>query len=189
MPGTEDTFRHIVYLSTPNIQLITTKYVPITQDTTDTNNTSDSDSDTSDSDSTVYEDYFSHESKPHIPGPRSTVDLAGGVGIASIGIFFINTLTNTSVFGSASFSGDLSQTVSPNLHPETGASGGMTSAAAGQSTATAGSNNIFSVLRKFVKNLFEVLRDMLTDEGRSFASGKITDILSETDLTDMSDNE
>ncbi|MBN1624093.1 MAG: hypothetical protein JXN10_00330 [Clostridia bacterium] len=55
--------------------------------------------------------------------------------------------------------------------------------------ASAGGSNLLKGISDFFKGLFEVLRDMLTDEGRSYASGKLTDILSEKDFTDFVDKE
>ncbi|MFO7611036.1 MAG: hypothetical protein R6W99_00915, partial [Clostridia bacterium] len=50
------------------------------------------------------EDYYRlHESRPHIPSPSRQADVAVGVGITTVGIVILNSLTNTTLFGSAPF--------------------------------------------------------------------------------------
>ena len=102
------------------------------------------------------------------------MDLAAGAGISVAVIFIANSLTNTSVFGTASFSNPV-QFNQSLIQPGAGSS-------ASPASSLAQSSNIFRSLVKFFKNLFEVLRDMLTDEGRSYASGKMNEILSDTDF-------
>lgn len=148
---------------------------------------------------TYYRYDYSHESKPHIPSPYDQGDVAAGVGISTVGIVIVNALTKTSVFGSASFNGSFNPQAGPSVQPGSGASGGSgagiastaqsaSAASVSQSASTASASGGFlKSLGDFFKGLFEVLRDMLTDEGRSYASGKLTDILSETDLTDIID--
>lgn len=144
---------------------------------------------------------FSHEERPHLPSPYRQGDVAAGVGITTVGIVVVNALTNTSVFGSASFNGSFNPQASPAPSPPSGAgtSAGAASSAsaaqsattastAGQSTVTSG-GGILKSMGDFFKGLFNVLRDMLTDEGRSYASGKVTDILSDTNISNLTDNE
>ncbi|HPJ21571.1 MAG TPA: hypothetical protein PLP30_00225 [Clostridia bacterium] len=145
------------------------------------------------------ESFFSHEERPHIPSPYYQKDVAAGVGISTVGIVIVNALTKTSVFGSASFNGSFNPQAGPSVQPGSGASAGSSAgiastaqsasaASISQSASTASASGGFiKSIGDFFKGLFEVLRDMLTDEGRSYASGKLTDILSETDVTDIID--
>ena len=136
-----------------------------------------------------------HESRPHIPSPWKQSDVAAGVGISTIGIAVLNALTKTSVFGNASFNGSFDPTsAAPGGQAPSGGTGGTGSAAASGTGASASSTiptqpasasmagsgsggGLLSVVKDFFKNLFANLRDMLADEGRSYASGKLTENL------------
>ncbi len=172
----------------------------------------------------MYTDSMYHEHRPHIPSPRTQVDVAAGIGLSTIGIVVANALTKTSVFGSASFNGSFDPTSAgpSGQSPSAGTggsqapsgSGGTTagtggiassSAATGTGTSAVGAvqsapasagasgsagswGNIFRIIKEFFRNLFINLRDMLTDEGRSYASGKLAETLSETEFGDISDS-
>ena len=162
------------------------------------------------------ERFLSHESSPHIPSPYNQADVAAGVGISTVGIVIVNALTKTSVFGSASFNGSFNPQAAPSAQPGAGATSGSApgasgSAAAGTSGtasagmastastaqgaasasmsqgAAAGGSNFIKSIGDFFKGLFDVLRDMLTDEGRTYASGRLTDLLSDINISDMGD--
>ncbi|MCD6322553.1 MAG: hypothetical protein J7L77_05955 [Clostridiales bacterium] len=113
------------------------------------------------------EDYYGHEHRPHIPSPSNQTDVAVGVGLSTVGIAVANAFSGTSIFGNASFNGSFNPTSptapsapTPGAQPTPGGSGG-----------------IIGTIKDFFKNLFANLREMLTDEGRSYANGKLTDTL------------
>jgi len=175
---------HKFTLSTPNEQLVMLTSEPAVQN--------------SYRDEEAYD--YSHEERPHIPSPSRTRDIAAGVGISTAGIVILNSLTNTTVFGSASFNGSFNPNAGPTVQPGVGSgatSGSAASASAavhGSSAATAtqagsasGSSGFFRIIGNFLRNLWESLRDMLTDEGRAYAGGKITEMLSETDIDNISE--
>jgi len=123
----------------------------------------------------IEEDYFEGEESPHVPSPSTQADVAAGVGISTVGIAAANALTKTSMLGSTSFN--------INVSPATPAS-----AASSQAASTSGGSGFFGTIINFFKNLFANLRDMLTDEGRSFASGRVSDFLEDTDLDNTGDD-
>lgn len=136
-------------------------------------------------------DFYEHEERPHIPSPSRQADVAVGVGISTIGIVLVNSLTKTSLFGSASFNSTFNpSSPSPASVPTGGAATASGAGTTGAGTAASGSagNGIVGVIKEFFKGLFDNLRDMLTDEGRSYASGKFSDILETTEIDDISDN-
>ena len=45
----------------------------------------------------------------------------------------------------------------------------------------------FNTIKEFFKNLFANLRDMLTDEGRSYASGRVSELLDDASIDDAGD--
>ena len=120
-----------------------------------------------------YSSDYSHEENPHVPAPSTQADVAAGVGLSTVGIAVANALTKTSIFGSASFSGALGP-VAPSIPPSAPAP-----------VSTSASSGFFGAIKNFIKNLFSGLRDMLTDEGRSYASGKMADFLEETDIKNI----
>jgi len=112
------------------------------------------------------EGYYSDECSPHVPAPSSQTDVAVGVSVSTIVIALINALTKTSPFGSTPFNITFNPNapiVSPTPSP----------------SATVGSG-ILNTVKNFFKGLLKNLRDMLTDEGRSYASGKVSDVLDDT---------
>lgn len=118
------------------------------------------------------EDYSSEET-PHVPSPVTQADVAAGVGVSTVGIAVANALTKTTVMGSASFT--------PPVN--------MQNASMGNNIAqpvTETSRGFFSSIWRFIKNLLENLRDMLTDEGRSFASGKLSENIGDIGADDIS---
>jgi|GEM_PF-1261283 len=151
--------------------------------------------------------YHYHEERPHIPSPSKARDVAAGVGVSTVGIVVLNSLTNTTVFGSAPFNGSFNPSASPSVQPGagSGATSGNVASAQGAASASiqssastmtqagnasiSGSGNFVKLVGDFFKNLWETMRDMLTDEGRAYASGKMTDILAETDLSDISEHD
>ena len=118
-----------------------------------------------------------HESSPHVPSPSTQADVAAGVGISTVGIAVANALTKTSVFGSASFNTALNPSVAATAP----------SAPAPQPSPTS-SGGFFGAIWDFFKNLFENLRDMLTDEGRSYASGRVSDFLEDVEIDNSGDD-
>ena len=129
--------------------------------------------------STYIEDgYYDYEETPHLPSPSTQVEVAAGVGISTVGIAAANALTKTSIFGSTSFN--------VTTAPVTSAS--ASSVPTPPVSAQAGGNGFFNVIKDFFKDLFTNLRDMLTDEGRSFASGKVTDFIEDTELDSTRDD-
>lgn len=111
---------------------------------------------------------YSHESRPHIPKPSNQTDVAVGVGLSTVGIAVVNAFSGTSVFGNASFNGSFNPTSPPAPSaPATGAA----------QSASGGSGGVIGVVKDFFKGLFANLREMLTDEGRSFAGGKLAETL------------
>lgn len=118
-----------------------------------------------------------HEASPHVPSPSTQADVAAGVGISTVGIAVANALTKTSVFGSASFNA----AVNPPLTAP------VPSAPAPQSAST-GSGGFFGAIWDFFKNLLENLRDMFTDEGRSYASGRVSDFLEDAEIDTSGDD-
>lgn len=125
---------------------------------------------------TYPEEYYHEEhDSPHIPGPASQSDVAVGVGISSAGIVLINALTKTSLFGSVSLNSTFNP-LSGNVSPNTFAPKG---------TAVSGGSGFLNIIKSFFKSLFGNLRDMLTDEGRSYASGKLFDIIENTEINDI----
>ncbi len=119
-------------------------------------------------------DYY-HEERPHVPTPSKQADVAAGVGLSTAGIAIANALTKTSIFGSASFNGTLGP-VAPGVPPSAPAP-----------VNTSASSGFLGAIKNFIKNLFSGLRDMLTDEGRSYASGKMADFLEDTDIENIID--
>ncbi len=151
--------------------------------------------------------YDSREHRPHIPSPRTQADVASGIGLSTIGIVVANALTKTSVFGSASFNGSFDPTsASPGGQTPSVDLGGSSASAAtgtgastasvvqssapatGASGATSSGGGFIGAIKDFFRNLFANLRDMLTDEGRSYASGKLSETLDNV-IPDDIDNE
>jgi hypothetical protein len=116
-----------------------------------------------------------HYESPHVPTPSKQADVAAGVGLSTAGIALANALTKTSVFGSVSFNATAAPPV-PTPAP---------AASATQSSATSQSSGFFNTIWDFLKRLFEHLRDMLTDEGRSYASGRLAETLGEIEADDI----
>ena len=110
--------------------------------------------------------YMEHEERPHIPRPSTQADVAAGVGLTTVGVALANTLTKTSIFGNASFNGSFNP--SAPAPPPTPTS---------PAPANSSGGGFFGVIKDFFKNLFDQLREMLTDEGRSYASGKLSENL------------
>lgn len=133
----------------------------------------------------LYSGYLDHESRPHVPSPMKQADVAAGVALSTIGIAAANALTNTSTFGGASFNGSFDPTSAASgssvVSGTTGATGSAASTA-GASSATGSSGGFVGVVKEFFIRLFGSLRDMLTDEGRSFASGKLSESLGEAGI-------
>lgn len=125
----------------------------------------------------IEDDYIEYDETPYVPTPSTQVEVAAGVGISTVGIAAANALTKTSIMGSTSFN----VTASP-VTPAS-ASGVATPTTAVQT----GSGGFFNAIKDFFKNLFSNLRDMLTDEGRSFASGKVSDFLEDVELDNTGD--
>ncbi len=121
----------------------------------------------------VFEDYYSHESRPHIPRPSSQADVAAGIGLSTVGIFVVNSFTKTSVFGSTSFNTSFNP-ANPPASPAVQAPSASVSSSGG---------GFFNSVGGFFKSLFETLKEMLTDEGRSYASGRLSEIIEKTDFT------
>jgi hypothetical protein len=115
----------------------------------------------------TFEDYYRHESRPHIPRPSKQADVAVGVGVSTLGIVVLNSLSNTSVFGSTPFNSSFNPLSQPKP-------------AAPSSPAGSG-GGFLNMIGRFFKSLFDTLKDMLTDEGRSYASGMITEIIDKHD--------
>ncbi len=127
------------------------------------------------------EEYFDHESSPHIPQPYTQKQVAVGVGISSISIVLLNSLTNTSVFGSTSF----------NMGSTLGGTAAQSTSQATTQVATTGSTQstgFINVIKKFFMNLISNLRDMLTDEGRSYASGRLSEVIEDINI-DIDNND
>ncbi len=114
-----------------------------------------------------------HESSPHVPSPSTQADVAAGVGISTAGIAIANALTKTSIFGSASFN--------TTLTPQSAAAA-PAAPTAPRPVQTSSGGGFFGAIKDFFKNLFANLRDMMTDEGRSFASGKLSDFLEDAEM-------
>ncbi|MDX1358144.1 MAG: hypothetical protein R3232_04885 [Clostridia bacterium] len=138
----------------------------------------------------IHSDYYDHESRPHIPSPRSETDVAVGVGLSTIGFVVLNALTKTTPFGNTPYNSSFDPTAPAKGGPSASASGGSGAAAASSATpssATAGATGspgsgsaFFGAIKDFFRNLYMNLRDMLADEGRSYASGKLAEILGES---------
>lgn len=123
------------------------------------------------------DEYINHnEEAPHVPSPEKQADVAAGVGISTVGIALANALTKTSIFGSASFNAAVSPTVPAPAAPTV------------QTVSTEPSKGFFGNIWNFFRNLFNNVKDMLTDEGRSYASGKLSDLLDDTDIDNTSDD-
>jgi len=112
------------------------------------------------------EGYYNDECAPHVPAPTSQTDVAVGVGASTLGIALINALTKTSPFGSTPFNITFNSNT-PIINPK-------------PTPSAIGGSGILNAVKNFFKNLLKNLRDMLTDEGRSYASGKVSDILDDT---------
>jgi len=174
-PSNADQSNWFLYLDTPNDELVCM---------TETN-----------VDLIMYSGDMGHESRPHIPSPWKQSDVAAGVGISTIGIAVLNALTKTSIFGNASFNGSFDPTsAGPGGQAPSGGTGGTGPAAASGTGASASSaiptqpssasmagsgsgGGIIGAIKDFFKSLFANLRDMLTDEGRSYAGGKLSESL------------
>ncbi len=90
-----------------------------------------------------------------------------------------NAFSGTSVFGNASFNGSFNPASPPAPSaPTTGAA----------QPASGGSGGVFGVIKDFFKGLFANLREMLTDEGRSYASGKLSETLKDIIPDDIEKN-
>lgn len=125
-------------------------------------------------------DYMDHESRPHLPSVWNQVEVAAGVGISTIGIAIINALTKTTTFGNASFNGSFDPASPPAAPTPTAPTPSAQAAASGSTGGSAG--GFIGTLKNFFKGLFASLRDMLVDEGRSFASGKLSESLGEAGI-------
>lgn len=128
------------------------------------------------------EEYFDHEETPHIPQPYTQRQVAAGIGISSVSIVLLNTLTNTSVFGSTSFNMGATSAAS------TAAQSTSQAATQAATTGSTQASGFINVIKKFFANLFSNLRDMLTDEGRSYASGRLTKVIKEISI-DIENND
>lgn len=117
-----------------------------------------------------YSNYYEDEHRPHIPSPSNQADVAAGVAISTIGIFAVNAFTGTSIFGNASYNGSFNPSAPPAPAAPT-----PPYAASGSS-----GGGFLGTISDFFKNLFADLRDMLTDEGRSYASGRLEELLEDT---------
>lgn len=120
-------------------------------------------------------EYCDYEISPHIPQPYTQKQVAVGIGISSISIVLLNSLTNTSVFGSTSF----------NMGSTLGGTTTQSTSQAANQVATTGSTQttgFIDVIKKFFMKLFANLRDMLTDEGRSYASGRLSDTIEDINI-------
>ena len=126
----------------------------------------------------IEDDYYDYEKSSQLPSPSTQAEVAAGVGISTAGIAAANALTKTSILGSTSFN-------IPNT-PVSPVS--ASSVPTPPSSTQAGGSGFFNAIKDFFKNLFSNLRDMLTDEGRSFASGKVTDFLEDSDLNNAGDD-
>lgn len=115
----------------------------------------------------IYRGFYEEEHRPHIPSPSNQTDVAVGVALSTVGIFAVNAFSGTSIFGNASFNGSFN----PATPPAPAAPSPVSAA-----TQSSGSGFIRTIT-DFFKNLFADLRDMLTDEGRSYASGRLEEIL------------
>lgn len=123
------------------------------------------------------EGFSSNQTNPHIPSPETQTDVAAGVAISTVGIYAINVFSGTSIFGNASFNGSfnpLSAQPSAAPSPPYTASGSSNGGFIG---------NAADLFKKFIVSL----RDMLTDEGRSYASGKVSEHLTESAYKNTSD--
>lgn len=125
-------------------------------------------------DARTVKDYMEHEKRPHIPRPSTQADVAAGVGFTTVGVALANALTKTSIFGNASFNGSFNPSA-PAPPP----------APASPAPANSSGGGFFGVIKDFFKNLFAQLREMLTDEGRSYASGKLSENLENILPTDI----
>jgi hypothetical protein len=105
-------------------------------------------------------DYGSY---PHLPSSSEQTDVAVGIGISTFGAAVVNVLTKTSMSGA----------ISLNL-PSSAIPGPVPSAAPASSTVS-GSSGFFGALKKLFGSILKDLKDILTDEGRSYAGGKITE--------------
>lgn len=103
----------------------------------------------------------SKETSPHLPSSSKQKDVAVGVALSTLGIVLLNALTKTTVTGAVSFN------LASSVHST------QTPASADPLKNTKGVLNFF-------KNILLRLRDMLTDEGRSYASGKISKGIKQT---------
>jgi len=112
------------------------------------------------------EGYYNDECAPHVPAPTSQTDVAVGVSASTLGIALINALTKTSPFGSTPFNITFNSNA-PIINPK-------------PTPSATGGSGILNAVKNFFKNLLKNLRDMLTDEGRSYASGKVSDVLDDT---------
>lgn len=124
------------------------------------------------------DEYHDHESSPHIPSPSTQAEVAAGVGISTVGIAVANGLTKTSMLGSASF----------NVPAAQAGQAARTASDAASNTRSYVNSGVLNSIKNFFKNLFANLRDMLTDEGRSFASGRISDFLEDAEIDNTGDD-
>lgn len=127
----------------------------------------------------IDEDYVNPGENPHVPSPESQADVAAGVGISTVGIALVNALTKTSVLGGNSINLNVSSSASSTP---------SATAPVTQTVPSSDGGNFFSVIGDFFKNLFSNLRDMFTDEGRSYASGKFSDFLEDSNFDDSADD-
>ncbi len=98
---------------------------------------------------------YAQEQSP-LPIEANATEMAAGVAVSAIGISLLNAATKSSMLGSVTFSmGIPTTTGTPSIFP------GVRSTAGG--------------IRGKLKNLLLSLRDMLTDEGRSYTSGKVSE--------------
>ena len=114
-----------------------------------------------------YSGYYEDEHRPHVPSPSKQADVAAGIAISTIGIFAVNAFSGTSIFGNASFNGSFNP-----ASPTAPSAPSPASASSGSS-----GSGFIGTITNFFKNLLANLREMLTDEGRSYASGRLEEIL------------
>lgn len=121
------------------------------------------------------EGYMDYEESPHLPSSTTQADVAAGVGISTVGIVLVNALTKTSLSGAVSF----------NMSASTFSGAAPVHAAPTQASAQiADAGGFLGSIKKFFFNILNDLRDMLTDEGRSYASGKVSEIIEQTEKSD-----
>jgi hypothetical protein len=101
-----------------------------------------------------------------LPMSSDQADVAVGVGISTLGVVLLNTLTKTSVSCAISF----------NL-PASAVTGPVPVQTAGPYTA-GGSGGFFEAIKRIFGSIVTDIRDMLVDEGRSYISGKTFDKIS-----------